>query len=169
MPCCRLLTFFKIIFFKKFFHEHYQNVKQFGSRSEPTLCRSWSGSNLFAKIISRQLKSPIARKELKLSFFSYFRVGEAHGTDTCFGSFFYFHISFLSGKWIIYVQELQIFSRLVSQSDPCSKKWWVIFWIDGPKSYKTILQIWHLVVYFTQESGPHIRVWNLKLFFLCLC
>ena len=38
--CCRLLTLFKINFFKKFFHEHYQSVKQFGSRSGPTFCRS---------------------------------------------------------------------------------------------------------------------------------
>ena len=27
--CCRLLTFYKINFFKKLFQEHYQNVKQF--------------------------------------------------------------------------------------------------------------------------------------------
>ena len=30
--CCRLLTFYKINFFKKFFQEHYQNVKQLVSR-----------------------------------------------------------------------------------------------------------------------------------------
>ena len=33
--CCRLL--FSILFlFKNFFQEHYQSVKQFGSRSRPT-------------------------------------------------------------------------------------------------------------------------------------
>ena len=32
--------FFKIIFFKKFFQEHYQCVKQFGSQSGPTCCQS---------------------------------------------------------------------------------------------------------------------------------
>ena len=37
---CRLLTSFKIYFFKKFFWEHYQSVRQFGSRSGPTFCRS---------------------------------------------------------------------------------------------------------------------------------
>ena len=52
--CCRLLTFFKINFFEKFFQEHYQSVKQFGSRSGPTLCRSWSGSKLFAKVINKK-------------------------------------------------------------------------------------------------------------------
>ena len=31
--CCCLSTFFKIILFKKFFQEHYQGVKRFGSRS----------------------------------------------------------------------------------------------------------------------------------------
>ena len=51
--CCHLLTFFKINFFKKFFQERFQSVKHFGSRSGPTLCRSWSGSKLFAKVISR--------------------------------------------------------------------------------------------------------------------
>ena len=54
--CCRLLTFFKINFFQKFFQEHYQSVKLFGSRSGPTFCRSWSGSKLFAKFYSRQQK-----------------------------------------------------------------------------------------------------------------
>ena len=38
--CCRLLAFFKINFFKKFFYKHYQSVKRFGSRSGPTMCRS---------------------------------------------------------------------------------------------------------------------------------
>ena len=44
--------FFKINLFKKLFQEHYQGVKQFGSRSGPTFCRSWSGFKLFAKVIS---------------------------------------------------------------------------------------------------------------------
>ena len=36
----------------------------------------------------------------------------------------------------------------MGQSDPWSKKWWVIFWNDGPKHIKlTIVDIW--VVYFT--------------------
>ena len=61
---CRLLTFFKIFFFsKKIFQEHYQSVKQFGSRSGPTFCRSWSGSELFVKGIIGPQKSPLARKE----------------------------------------------------------------------------------------------------------
>ena len=30
--------FFKIIFFKKFFQEHYQSARQVGFRSGPTLC-----------------------------------------------------------------------------------------------------------------------------------
>ena len=34
---CRLLTFVKLNFFKRFHeYEYYQNVKQFGSRSGPT-------------------------------------------------------------------------------------------------------------------------------------
>ena len=52
--CCRLHTFFKINLFKLFFQELYQSVKQFESRSEPMFCRSWSGSKLFAKVISRR-------------------------------------------------------------------------------------------------------------------
>ena len=50
--------FSKLTFSKKFFQEHNQSVKQFGSRSEPMLCRSWSGSKLFAKVISRRQNSP---------------------------------------------------------------------------------------------------------------
>ena len=49
---------------KKVFQERYQSVKLFGSRSGPTFGRSWSGSKLFAKVISRQQKLPLARKEL---------------------------------------------------------------------------------------------------------
>ena len=48
--CCRLLTFFKINFFQKFFHEHYQSVIQFSSRSGPTLCWCRSGLKLFARV-----------------------------------------------------------------------------------------------------------------------
>ena len=51
---CRLLAFFKINFFKKFFQELYQSVIRFAYRSEPTFCCPWSGSKLFAKIISRR-------------------------------------------------------------------------------------------------------------------
>ena len=57
--CCHLLTFFKNVF-----QVHYQSVKQFGSRSGPKFCQSWSGSKLFAKVISRWQKSSLARKEL---------------------------------------------------------------------------------------------------------
>ena len=46
---CRLQICFKINFFKKFFHQYHQSVKQFGSRSGPTSCRAWSGSEMFAK------------------------------------------------------------------------------------------------------------------------
>ena len=46
---CRLLIFSKSTFSKNSF-----SVKQFGSRSGPTFCRDWSGSNLFAKVISRR-------------------------------------------------------------------------------------------------------------------
>ena len=46
--CCRLIIFFKINLFKKFFQEHYQRVRRFGSRSEVTFFWPWSGSKLFA-------------------------------------------------------------------------------------------------------------------------
>ena len=52
---CRLLSFFKINFFKKFFQKHYQSVKLYGSRSGPIFCPSWFGSKLFANVINRQL------------------------------------------------------------------------------------------------------------------
>ena len=57
--CWCLLTFF-VIFFFKFFQDHLQSVKQFGSRSGPTFCRSWSGFKLFAKVISKQQNLPLA-------------------------------------------------------------------------------------------------------------
>ena len=37
---CRLLTFYKINFFEKFFQEYNQSVKQLASRSGPTFCRA---------------------------------------------------------------------------------------------------------------------------------
>ena len=51
--CC-LLILFKINFSEKFFQEYHLSVKQIGSRSGPTFCRAWSGSNLFAKAMSRR-------------------------------------------------------------------------------------------------------------------
>ena len=43
--------FFKINFFKKLFREYHQNVKQFGPRSGPSLCRARSGSKLFVCLL----------------------------------------------------------------------------------------------------------------------
>ena len=68
-----LSCFFLWIFFflnqlfqkkKKIFQEYYQSVKQFGFRAGPTFCRAWSGSKLFANVISRWQKLPLAGKEL---------------------------------------------------------------------------------------------------------
>ena len=50
--CC-LLVFDKNIF-KKSIKQTFQSVKLFRSRSGPTFCRAWSGSKLFAKVISRR-------------------------------------------------------------------------------------------------------------------
>ena len=47
---CRLLTFFKINFFKTFFQEHYQSVKGL-------LCRSWSWSKRMVHCIYRGVTS----------------------------------------------------------------------------------------------------------------
>ena len=55
--------FFKLtFFFKKIVQEYHQSVKQFGSRSGSMFCWAWSGSKLFAKVISRRQKLPLARK-----------------------------------------------------------------------------------------------------------
>ena len=61
--------FFQIEFLEKFFQEynHEQRVKRFGSRSGPTFCRFYSGSKLFAEVISTRQKSPLARTELSTS------------------------------------------------------------------------------------------------------
>ena len=48
------------MFSKKFFQEHDQSVKQFGSRSGLTWCQAWSGSTLFSKIISRRHKQMLS-------------------------------------------------------------------------------------------------------------
>ena len=53
-----------LLFFKKIFLEYHQSVKQLGSRSGLTFCQAWSGSELFAKVISRWQKLPLAGKEL---------------------------------------------------------------------------------------------------------
>ena len=52
----RLLTFSKLTFSKNSFGNTI-SVKHFRPRSGPTFCRSWSGSKLFAKVISRRQKS----------------------------------------------------------------------------------------------------------------
>ena len=59
--CCHLLTLFKIDFFnKKKIQEHYPSFKWFESRSGLAFCQSWSGSELFAKVISSWQKSRLA-------------------------------------------------------------------------------------------------------------
>ena len=69
--CCRLWTLFKItFFFQKILSGTlwaYLNGWRFKSRSELMLCLSWSGSKLFAKVISSQQKSLLARKEITVS------------------------------------------------------------------------------------------------------
>ena len=78
-PCfyCRLLTFFKINFFKILFQEHYQSVKQSGSRSGLTFCLLKNvcpefGSKLCTKIISRRQTLPLAgRVKTKVLWLSY--------------------------------------------------------------------------------------------------
>ena len=54
-------------FFKIFFHEHNQHVKQFGSRPGPTYCLAVSGSKLFTKVISRRQMSwlKISKKKVR--------------------------------------------------------------------------------------------------------
>ena len=58
--------FSKSTLYEKFFQENHQGVKQFGSRSCPTICRAGSGSKLFAKVISRRQNSLLSRKEIKI-------------------------------------------------------------------------------------------------------
>ena len=55
-----LLTFFKIIFF---FQEHYQSVKQFGSRSGPTLWY-YVGPDLGAKCL-KMISAEEKRRQLQ--------------------------------------------------------------------------------------------------------
>ena len=57
-------SFFSYLFcktnlFKKLYQEHYQRVKQFGTRSGHALCQSWSRSKLFAKAINRLHKERV--------------------------------------------------------------------------------------------------------------
>ena len=59
---CRLLTFFKINFFKKFFQERYQSGKRFDSRSWG--CPS-SGSKLSADDKSRRLTQTVTEPAKK--------------------------------------------------------------------------------------------------------
>ena len=54
MISCRLLTFFKINFFKKIFQEHYQSVKQFGSRSGPN-CLQRSAADDKIALVNKEL------------------------------------------------------------------------------------------------------------------
>ena len=68
------VDFFKSNLFKNSFQEHYHSVKLFGSWSGPTLCRTWSESKLFAKVISRRHMSPLARKYLILVYLCIFHL-----------------------------------------------------------------------------------------------
>ena len=91
----------------KVFDEHHQNVKRFGSRSEPTFRRSWTGSKLFAKMsVSRAHKLPqtknctTLRSALRESVSPWYIVNmlitlEPHAI--CWSKFAYKRMSTLSG------------------------------------------------------------------------
>ena len=74
--CCHLLTFFKTNFIKKNLSGTLSECQTVwiqirtyvGSRSGPMLCLSWSGSKLFAKVISWQQKLVLASKELNCQY-----------------------------------------------------------------------------------------------------
>ena len=55
--------------FKKFFLEHYQSVKQFGSRSGTTFCRSSSESKLFALGYEQTTKFPASKERVNVPSF----------------------------------------------------------------------------------------------------
>ena len=59
----------ELLFQKKDFRNTIKVSKQFGSWSGPTFCRSWSGSKLFTKVISRRQKWLLARKELSYTLY----------------------------------------------------------------------------------------------------
>ena len=66
MIFCRLLTFFKINFFEKFFQEHYR----LSNSLDPDQGRHHVGSDLGPNCFQRLSvddKSPLAREELKES------------------------------------------------------------------------------------------------------
>ena len=63
--CCYLLTFFKINFFSK---KYFRNTIRVSNRLglDQMFCLSWSGSKLFAKVISIWQKALLARKEVTI-------------------------------------------------------------------------------------------------------
>ena len=64
--------------------------------------------------------------------------------NTSFEKYIHFKISRIK----VVNQGFRFFSRLMGRSDSWRKKWWDIFWNDGPKQIKlTTVDIW--VVYFT--------------------
>ena len=65
---CRLLTFSKWTISKNLSGQHFQNGKQFGSRSDPMF---WSGFNLFTKISSRWLNLPLTGR-VKLGYVHFY-------------------------------------------------------------------------------------------------
>ena len=71
------IIFQNIFFFENFFHKYHQRVKQFGSGSGLTFCRSWSGPKLFAKDISwhRQQEVVIVGVVLRKGGFEWWLTG----------------------------------------------------------------------------------------------
>ena len=77
---------------KKYHHfqETYQSVESFGSRPGPTCCWFWSGSKLFAKVISRRSKENVERckrnKNLVMGATCHavcFLLSKSHGKTLC--------------------------------------------------------------------------------------
>ena len=68
MLFCRLLIFFKIKFFEKFFQEYHQNIKQFGYRSGPTFVGPDLGPNCLQFKLST---NDTSRQRVKITEFNF--------------------------------------------------------------------------------------------------
>ena len=136
---CLISDFFKINFYKKIVQEHYQIVKQLGSRSGRKFCQAWSGSKLFAKITkfatSRQSsKSKVPKRGVEIAKF-----------DACPGTS---KMSFCAKKILLAPMNKNTHTNLISAQHKLSFHGFSFFFQD-----------WWAEVTHGAKNGGHFLKW----------
>ena len=118
----------------------HPGVKKFGSRSGPTFCRSWSGSKLFAKVISRH-----SGQRVKYKTTCWYFLAKTLAKVK-------FHLAPTFSTWLkCWLQQI------LSQGKPCMSP----FYIRGSSHFPaSILSRANTALFLAGGTGMHVPEWS---------